>query len=823
MRVTRGLRLVARRLLRTPFFSFVSVLTLAVGIGATTAIFSVVYGVLLKPLPFHEPDRLVGVWHTAPGLGFPVVNQSPSTYLTYREEGRVFENSGLWDNGSVSVTGAGEPEQVDVLYVTDGTLPVLRVQPMLGRRFDAKDDSPGTAETVMLTYPYWQRKFAGDTSVVGKRVLVENTPREIIGVLPKSFRFLNYNPQLILPFRINRAEVFVGNFSYQGVARLKPGVTIEQANADVARLIPRIMDKFPLPPGFSAKMFKDINLGPNVRPLAQDVIGEAGRMLWVLLGTVGIVLLIACANVANLFLVRAEGRQQELAIRAAMGASGGRIARELLTESTLLGLVGGVAGLALAAAGLRLLVAIAPEGLPRLNEIGIDPIVLVFTLGISLLSGLSFGLLPTIRFARPRLAAALKEGGRGSSDGRERHRLRGALVVSEIALALVLLVASALMVRTFQAMRSVDPGFTNPEQVLTLRVSVPDTLIADQAQAVRTHEQIAERVRQIPGVKSVGVTTSVTMDGHDSNDPIFVEDFPRADNSMPPLRRFKWIADGYVETMGNRLLAGRALTWSDALNLRMVCVVSENFAREYWKQPSAAIGRRIRNSPQGPFREIVGVVGNERDNGVTVAAPAIIYWPVLLQDFWEPGLTTRRALAYAIRSDRLNSPTFLKEIQQAVWSVNRNLPLANVQTLEEIASESMAQTSFAVVMLAIAAGVALLLGVVGIYAIIAYIAAQRTREIGIRVALGAQRGDVSRLFLRQGLVLLAIGVVIGLAAAAGLTRLMGSLLFGVSATDPLTYAAVTAGLGLVVMLASYLPARRAAAIDPLLALKSEAC
>ncbi|MBI2220038.1 MAG: ABC transporter permease [Acidobacteria bacterium] len=823
MRVTRSLRLIARRLLRTPFFSFVSVLTLAVGIGATTAIFSVVYGVLLKPLPFNEPDRLVGVWHTAPGLGFPNVNQSPSTYLTYREEGRVFEDSGLWDNGAAAVTGQGEPEQLDVLYVTDGTLPVLRVQPVLGRRFDAHDDSPGTPETVMLTYPYWQRKFAGDRSVVGRRLIVENTPREIIGVLPQSFRFLNYNPQLILPLRINRAEVFVGNFSFQGVARLKPGVTIEQANADLARLIPRIMDKFPLPAGFSRKMFADIRLGPNVRPLAQDVIGDAGRMLWVLLGTVGIVLLIACANVANLFLVRAEGRQQELAIRAAMGAGAGRIARDLLLESVLLGLAGGIAGLALAAAGLRLLVAVAPEGLPRLNEIGVDPIVLLFTLAVSLLAGVLFGLLPAIRFARPRLTAALKDGGRGSSDGRERHRLRGALVVSEIALALVLLVASALMVRTFQVMRSVNPGFVDPEEVLTLRISVPDTLIPDTTQSARTHHAIAERLRQIPGVRSVGVSSSVTMDGHDSNDPVFVEDFPRADGSMPPIRRFKWIGEGYFETMGNRVIAGRALTWSDAYDLRPVCVVTENFAREHWKQPAAAVGRRIRNAPNNPWREIVGVVGDERDNGVTVPAPAIVYWPLLLKDFWVPELTTRRALTYAIRSDRLNSPTFLEEIQRAVWSVNRNLPLASVQTLEEIASESMAQTSFAVVMLAIAAGVALLLGVVGIYAIVAYIAAQRTREIGIRVALGAQRGDVSRLFVREGLALLAAGVAIGLAAAAGLTRLMGSLLFGVSATDPLTYAAVTAGLGAVVIVASYLPARRAASIDPLLALKSEAC
>lgn len=812
-----------RRLVRAPFFTLVALVTLAVGIGANTAIFSVVYGILLKPLPFSEPDRLVGVWHTAPGLGFPLLNQSPANYLTYREEGRVFEDTAMWANGTASVTGQGEPEQLDALYVTDGLLPILRVQPVFGRRFTKADDAPRTPQTVIITYPYWQRKFAGDPSVVGRRLLVENEPYEIIGVLPESFRFLNTEPQLLIPLRIDRKEVFVGNFSYRGVARLKPGVTIEQANADVARLMPRLAEKFPLPPGFNLEMLKDIRMGPNIRPLAKDVIGDTGPMLWVLLGTVGIVLLVACANVANLFLVRAEGRQQELAVRAALGASGNRLAGELLTESLSLGLAGGALGVVLASLGIRLLVAIAPEGLPRLHEIAIDPIVLGFAIAISLFAGALFGLIPVLRFRNPRIAAALREGGRGASDGRERHRLRNTLVVSEIALALVLLVASGLMLRTFQAMRHVDPGFRDPEQVLTLRISIPETVIKEHEQATRVHQQIAERIHQIPGVHSVGVTTSITMDGHDSNDPVFIEDFPRQGDSMPPIRRFKWIANGYVETMGNRLIAGRTLTWEDAYQLRRVCVVSENFAREFWKEPSRAIGKRIRNTPKWGWWEIVGVVGNERDDGVSQAAPVIVYWPLMLKEFWEPGTIARRTLSYAIRSDRLNSPTFLGEVQRAVWGVNPNLPIADVETLADIASRSMAQTSFAMVMLVIAAGVALLLGVVGIYGVITYIATQRTREIGIRVALGAQQGDVSRLFLRHGATLLAVGLTAGLAAASGLTRWMGSLLFGVSATDPITYLVVTAVLSTVVLVASYIPAWRASRIDPLLALKSEAC
>ncbi|HSL21867.1 MAG TPA: ABC transporter permease [Vicinamibacterales bacterium] len=812
-----------RRLLRAPLFTCVSVLTLAVGIGATAAIFSVVNGVLLKPLPFHEPGRLVGVWHTAPGLGFPLVNQSPSTYFLYREDGRVFEDIGLWDNGAVSVTGVGEPERVDVLLVTDGTLPILRVQPALGRRFDRKDDAPKAPETVMLSHAYWQRKFGGASDVIGRRLVIEGRPREIIGVLPASFRFLSYDPQVLLPFQFNRAELFVGNFSYQGVARLKPGVTLEQANADVARLLPTLIEKFRLPPGFTKQMFDNVRFGPRVRPLSEDVIGDVGRVLWVLFGTVGIVLLIACANVANLFLVRAEGRQQELAVRAALGAGRGRLARELLSESLTLALIAGFVGAALASAGIRLLVAIAPEGLPRLHDITMSPLVLLFTFVVAALTGLLFGGIPVLRFATPRLTTALKEGGRGASDGRERHRLRSALVVTEIALALVLLVASGLMLRTFQAMRSVDPGFTRADEVLTLRISIPTSLIADPEQAIRTHEQIVRRIEQIPGVTSVGLSSSITMDGFDSNDPIFVEERPQPAGGMPPLRRFKWVSGNYFETMGTRLAAGRTLTWSDAYDTANVTVVSENFAREYWKEPAAALGKRIKQAPTNPWREIVGVVADERDDGLARPAPVVIYWPVLLKDFWDQPVFGYRNLAYAMRSRRLESPTFLKEIQQAVWSVNPSLPLSNVQTLVEIQAESMAQTSFAMVMLAIAAGVALLLGLVGIYGVIAYIAAQRTREIGIRVALGAQPVDVSRLFLRYGMSVLAVGVVLGLGASAVLTRLMSSLLFGVGAIDPATYGAVTAALACVSLLASYLPARRAARVDPLLALKSDTC
>jgi predicted permease len=809
-----------RRLLSAPLFTAIAATTLALGIGANSAIFSVVRGVLLKPLPFDAPDRLVGVWHTAPGLGFPVMNQSPATYLTYRTDNRVFEDIGLWDNTTVTVTGVGEPERISGLLVTDGTLTLLRVNPQIGRRFTADDDSPKSPHRVMLAHAYWQRKFGGDPAVLGRQIVVDGQPREIIGVMPAGFTFLDNNPQLLLPFRFNPAEVFIGNFSYQAVARLKAGVTLEQANADVARMIPLTIERFQLPPGFTRQMFDEVKLGPNVRPLSADVIGDVGQMLWILLGTVAIVLLIACANVANLFLVRAEGRQQELAIHAALGAGSRRIAWELLSESLALGLIGGVLGLLLAYTGVKGLVAAAPEGLPRLGEIAVDGPVLMFTLAISVIAGLLFGLIPVLKFSRPQLSSALKEGGRLASVGRERHRARNALVVAEIALALVLLVASGLMIRTFQEMRRVQPGFTDPDTVLTLRISIPTQLMAEGEQVARTHEQIARKIEQLPGIRSVGLSSSITMDGFDNNDPIFVEEFPGPGGRIPPLRRYKFIAENYFETMGNPLLAGRAITWSDIYSRAEVVVVSENFAREFWKEPSAALGKRIRNSPNSQWRTIIGVVGNERDDGVPRAAPSLIYWPILIDNFWTEELFAARNQGYAIRTDRAGSPTLLKEIQQAVWSVNGNLPVAAVQTLSEIQADSMAQTSFALVMLAIAATVALVLGVVGIYGVISYVVAQRTREIGIRMALGAAERDVSRLFLRHGLVLAVVGIVLGTVAAAALTRLMAALLFGVDPLDPTTYAAVATGLGGTAILASYLPARRASRVDPASALRA---
>jgi len=812
---------VVRRLMRSPMFTAITLITLAVGIGANTAIFSVLNGVLLKPLPYPNPDQLVGVWETAPGLGWTDANASPSTYFTFREENRTFQDTGIWRTDSDSVTGTGEPELVESLMVTDGTLPILGIQPIRGRWFSQKDDLPGSPGTVMLTYGYWQRKFGGDSSVLGRRIIIDGEAREVVGVMPQRFRFMNRNVTLIMPLQLDRGKTFVGNFSYLGIARLKPGVTVAQANADVARMLPMMSRKFPMPPGLSLKMFEQARLGPNLRLLKKDVVGDIGNVLWVLMGTIGAVLLIACANVANLLLVRAEGRQHELAIRSALGAGKMRIARELLLESVSLGLLGGVLGVGLAYAALRLLVAMGPSQLPRLDEISIDPIALLFTLAISLIAGILFGLIPVFKYAGPRLESALRQGGRTSSDGRERHRARSVLVVVQVSLALVLLISSGLMIRTVRALNQVQPGFTEPDQVLTLHVSIPEGAVAKPDQVVRTYNDMLEKVAAVPGVTSVSLTNSVTMDGNNSNDPIFAADKVYADEKIPPLRRYKFVSPGSFKTMGSPLLAGRDLTWADIYEHRPVVLVSESLARELWQTPTAALGKQVRENPKGVWREVIGVVGNERDNGVSEKAPTIAYWPMIVKNFWDQDLRVQRNQAFAIRSSRTGTAGLLKEVRLAIWSVNPNLPIADVRTLREIYDGSMARTSFTLVMLTIAAGMALLLGIVGIYGVISYSVSQRTREIGIRIALGAPQQNVRQMFVRQGLLLTGIGVACGVAAAVALTRLMTALLFEVSPLDPATYCAVCAVLIAAAVLASYIPARRATNIDPSDALRVE--
>ena len=821
MTILSEIRQVVRRLMRSSMFTIVTLLTIAIGVGANSAVFSVVNGVLLKPLPYPDPGALISVWQTSARLNIKKLSASPTDYFTFREENRTFQAFGVWNDDSVAVTGQVAPEQVRCLFVTEGTLNALGVQPALGRWFTRADDDAAAPETAILTYGYWQRKFAGNPAVLGGQLIADGKPRVIVGVMPQSFRFLDEKPELILPIRFDRAKVHLGNFSFNGVARLKPGVTLAQANADVARMIPMVNQRFTPPPGFSAKMFEEAGIQAAVQPLKDDVVGELGKVLWVLMGSIGVVLLIACANVANLLLVRAEGRQQELATRMALGASSGRIAAALLTESVFLGLAGGVVGLGFAYAALRLLVAIAPAYLPRLDSISIDSLAVLYTLAISLVAGLLFGLIPVFKYAAPQGNLTLRGGGRSLSHSKQRHRARNTLVVVQTALAAVLLISSGLMIRTFQALRHVHPGFTVSAQLQTFRIEIPEGQVKEPERVFRMQQEIRRKIAEIPGVAAVAYANSVPTDGNNSTDVLYAEDHFYGENQVPPLRRFKFVAPGFFQTMGTPLVAGRDYTWTDLEQRRNVVIVSENMARELWRNPAAAIGKRIREGSKDSWREIVGVAGDVRLDGADQKVPATVYWPVAMDNFWGNEKFLSRGSVYVIRTDRAGSQSLLAQLRQAVWSVAPDVPIVGVKTMEEVFRGSMARSQFTLVMLGIAGAMALLLGIVGIYGVISYSVSQRTRELGIRVALGAGNAELRAMVVGQGILLAGIGVGVGLLVAGAATRIMSSLLFETSPMDPVTYVLASAGLLGAAAIASYLPAHRASSVNPVEALRME--
>ena len=818
------LKQVLRRLGRAPVFSAVTLITLAIGIGANTVIFSVVEGVLLKPLSYAHADRLVGVWYHIPGIEIENMPMAPFLYFIEREQGTTFEDIGVYQGDSLSVTGAGEPEHVSGLDVTDGTLPVLGVKPALGRLFNHRDDSPGSPQTVVLSYGYWRKKFGGKESIIGKPIIVDGKAREIIGVLPKDFHFLDReDAALYLPMQWDRSKTKLGNFSFPGVARLKPGVTLAQVNADMTRLIPIAVRSFPAPDGFPLSLFEKVQMNPTPRPLKKDVIGDVGNVLWVSMGSIAVVLLVACANVANLLLVRVEGRRQELAIRSALGAGRGRITCGLLFESVILGFAGTFIGLASAFGALRLLVAMKPTGLPRLSEIGIDGAVLLFTLGLALFVSLVIGLIPVIKYSGVALHTGLRESGRALSQSRERLRARKVLVVAQVALALVLLICSGLMIRTFQALTHVSPGFTDPSALQVFHLYIPETRVPNTQRegVVRVQQEIESKIAAIPGVTSVSFGSTVPLEGYSNNDPIFAQDHTYKPGQLPPIRRFKNISPGYLSTLGTPLIAGRDLTWAETYQKRPVAIISENLAKELWQNPAVAIGKQIRVGTTDDWREVIGVARDVHDDGVNNPAPPTVYWPVFQDRFEGQQETVRRNVAFVIRSQRAGSAAFMKEVQQMVWSVDSDLPLADPTTLGELYTKSMARTSFTLVMLCVAGSMSLLLGIIGIYGVISYSVSQRTREIGIRMALGAQRQSVTSMFLRQGLWLTGIGIAFGLASAFLTMRFLSSLLFNVNPLDPGTYIITALCVGVVSWVACYLPSRRAATVDPTLALRSE--
>ena len=813
-----------RSLSHTPVFTAVALLTIAIGIAANTAVFSVLHSVLVKPLNYPQAEELVALHQVAPGAeGLADFEAglllSPSMYFTYSDHNQTFQSLGVWITGSANVTGMAEPEQVRTVAVSDGVLQTLGVPPAIGRWFSPVDQEPNGPGRVMLSYGYWQRRFGGDRTILGRNLMVDSQSREIVGVMPRGFRFVDSDFDLTTPLAFDRGKLILAGFGFHGMARLKPGATIAEANADLSRMLPIWMDSWSNGPGTNPHIYQTWKITPTILPLKRQVIGNVGELLWVVMGTIGVVMLIACANVTNLLLVRVEARQQELALRTALGAGRARIIRGLLVESVMLGVMGGSVGIGLAYAGVRLLVAIGPSNLPRLNEVSIDGPTLGFTLVLSVLSGLLLGLIPAVKYAAPRSGSTLQSAGRTISVSREGRRVRNWLVVGQVAMALVLLMSAGLMIRTFAALRKVDPGFADAQHLQVMRISIPDLLIADPERVTRAQNAVLDKLAAIPGVKSVGFASEMPMEGVDSDwDEIFAQDKVYSGDLIAPLRLYKNISPGFLRTAGTRIVAGREMTWSEVYAYSPVVMVSENLAREMWGTPWAALGKHLREFSNMAWHEVIGVIQDVPEKGVQEKAPEIVYWAPLVHNRFQPAL---RTATFVIRSERAGTESFLTEVRAAVWSVNSELPLASVRTMQEVYDHSVARTSFTLVMLGIAGTMALALGIIGIYGVMSYAVSQRNREIGIRLALGAQGGDVMQMVLRQGAMLALLGVVIGMVAAFALSRLMTNLLFGVTAHDPLTFVAVAALLILVALLACYIPARRATLVDPVVALRCE--
>jgi predicted permease len=808
----QDVRHAARLLARAPVFVVAAVLMLGLGVGGTTAIFGVVHGVLLTPLPHQDPDALVRIVHVIGGIRQPYF--SDGIFQAYVENTQAFSDVGVWNpESTATITGQGDPEEVRSLTASRSVLTTLAVPPELGRWYSAAEDLPGAPAVVMLAHGYWQRKFAGDPAVLSRSLTIDGRPHQIVGVMPADFRF-GGEFEVVRPLRINPAAPVPG-FRLLGVARLRDGVTLAQANADVVRVLHSWFETQNTRPDIRARW------APALQSLMEDVVGDVGATLWVLLGAIAIVLAMACANVANLLLVRADGRGREFAIRAALGARWWRIARQLLVETLLLALLGGAVGIALAYGALRALVSLAPANLPRSSEISIDPVVLGFALTISLLSGLLFGSIPILKHARPWLGALGAAG--GGTMTRERQRSQQVLVTAQIALALVLLVSAGLMIRSAQALRSVDPGFTSARSLQTFSISIVPTLVREPERVTRVQQDVLEKIAAIPGVSSVAFATRMPMGEDRSSAALTVKGKPD-DGRTPPNHQVKVVSPGLFRTQGTPIIGGRDFTWSEVHGTRELAIVSENLARELFGSADIAVGQMIREyyDRGAPWREVIGVVGDVHDDGAHREAPTTVYFPVQpAQRVFGVGGYQARRVTVAIRTERAGTPDLLDQVREAVWSVNPSIPLAEVRTLDEAYRRSMARTSFTLVMLAIAGAMALLLGMCGIYGVISYAVSRRRREIGIRLALGAPPPQVRRLFVRRGVTLGLVGLVVGLVTAFGVTRLMESLLFGVTPLDPMTFVAMPVLLAAAAALASYLPARAALMVDPVETMRAE--
>jgi putative ABC transport system permease protein len=799
----QDLRYGLRMLVKNPGFTTVAVIALALGIGANSAIFSVVNTVLLRPLPYKNPDALVMLWDDQTHLGFPKDTPSPANFLDWREQNTVFEGMAAMAERSFNLTGAGEPERLDGQRVSANLFSLLGVEPQLGRAFTAEEDKPGS-RVVILSHRMWQRRFGGDATIIGRALNLNGEAYTVVGVMPRGFQFPTPQIQLWVPIAFPADEAAQrGSHYLEVIARLKPGVTLQQARAQMSTIASRLEKQYPE---------QNTRIGIVLTPLHEQVVGNIKPALLILLGAVGFVLLIACANVANLLLARAAARQKEISLRLALGASRARLTRQFLTESVLLAGIGGGVGLLFSIAGIRILKKFIPDTISQVQAINIDSKVLLFTLLASVATGLIFGLAPATQASNFNLNETLKESGRDSGASVRGNRIRALLVMGEVAVSFVLLIGAGLLINSFLHLRTLDPGFRT-DHLLTSKIELSELKYPDKERRVPFYNELLRRVSALPGVESAAVAGNLpfTYNG----DSTFIAIEGRAD--PPPDQRldvvYRAIGPGYFSTMGIKMVQGRDFNEQDKSDSVQAVVISEKTARHYWPGENP-IGKRLKpgsTTSEIPWREVIGVVKDTRQNDF-VAPPKMQMYFVHSQinSFVPNALVVRTSI------DPLSLAT---SVRNAVWSIDKDQPVSNIRSMDEIISEAVARQRFSMLLLGVFAGLALVLAAVGIYGVMSYSIAQRTHEIGIRMALGAQRSDVLKLMVGQGLRLVVVGVVIGLAAAFILTRLMTSLLFGISATDPTTFITISLVLMSVALLASYIPARRAMKVDPMFALR----
>ena len=806
------IRLAVRSLLRRPLFAAGVLLTLALGIGANTAIFSVVDGVLLRPLPYKDADRLVLIWSR--WNNFEKTWVSDWEYFQYQAEGRLFKDAAAWEtDGNVSLTGDQGPESVAAARITHNLFDVLGVSVSRGRGFTAEEDVPNGPRIALMGHDLWRRRFGADPSLVGRAVRVDGEPVTVIGVLPRSFRFpLEFQTlataQLITPLRLDPANTTAGNHSYYGVARLQPGVTAEQATAELRGLTRRWTAEGRYPESMQFSAF--------TLPVKEEVSGGVRTALLVLLGAVGLLLLITCANVANLLLTRADARAREMAVRAALGAGRRRLLRLALTESVLLALVGGLLGLLLAWGGVRLMTAFAPTSIPRAAELGVNGAVLGFTLLLSVATGFLFGTMPALRVARINLVTSLNEGGRGG-EGRHTRRGRALLVTAETAIAVMLLIGAGLLIRSFHNLSRLDPGF-DPRNLLTLRLSLPASDYPADADLVRFYQEVGDEIHRLPGVEASGFVRVLPLADEIGDAGMAIEGKPVAPGE--PNRSADWqaVTPGYFEAMRIPLVRGRFFDNTDTPDGLQVIAINQTLASQYFDGEDP-IGQRIRvGGMDSPWRVVVGVVGDTRHNGLT--SPAKRAWFLPHNQFANSWGSARPAMTLVVRTTA-DPRGLLPAVGRVIHKRDPNLPLSAIATMEDVMATALQAQRFTTSLMAGFATLALILAAIGMYAVISYSVSQRTREIGIRLALGADGRTVRELVVRQGMAPVLVGVALGLVGALLLSRVMAGLLYGVTVRDPATFLLIPAALLLVALGSTSLPALRATQVHPMEALRYE--